>query len=261
MQENDLEGKIEAGETVVVSRRVERLRSLLEARRKRPQESQETRRQLVRLSAEDNRRGAKIFVENLRKITPKIIRSHYSSYESNEHYAASDVVALADRWLLPILLIRTGGVHWILALREPERISDGWRVLVYDPMRDHEGWFNLQSWDSDYSDPNNILRNLGYVNGLGLEDLRSHTYDLSLREDTELAADAELYEAKQTRVQPPFNVIDCGPLCLFAAALRSGAKKGWNQFKFAGRDILRQDTGVEIQTREEFLGQPAEGRR
>jgi hypothetical protein len=51
-------------------------------------------------------------------------------------------------------------------------------------------------------------------------------------------------------------------MCVFMAAIRNAYKKGENEFKSQGRDLLRfdteskkaDDTGVTILTREEILG-------
>lgn len=209
------------------------------------------------ITAEMNLVSSNSFVTNLRKNTPGIMREEYDSdptnpsYENREEYSGSDLPRIADRWMLPALFFLKGG-HWVLALKEPERHESGWRVLVYDPLVDHEGWMGLENWTPDYSDATKLWQYGAYTGQEGILALQRGTYNLSLQGDQELADNRELYEAKQRRIQR--NSWDCGPLSLFAAALREGIKEGPNAFKFIGEDKLQKDTGVKILTREEIFG-------
>jgi len=206
----------------------------------------------VFVSAELNQSATASYVSELRRVTPSLIKPYHTQYTNGEWYQIQDLTQLADRWQLPVLIIWKGGVHYVLALREPEFINNQWRVLIYDPYKNYEEWLNLKEWDTNYSDPKNSISL--FASRLGQEQLRAHSYNLSLQGDNELANRAQIYEAKQTYLQPRFNVEDCGPICLFAAALRQGIKPGWNEFKFAGKEALERDTLVHIYTREELFG-------
>lgn len=210
------------------------------------------------ITAEMNLASSRTFVSNLRENTPGIMREEYNSdptnpsYTNREEYSGADLPRIADRWMLPALFFWKGGTHWVLALRGPKRHESGWRVLIYDPLIDHEDWMRLDSWTTDYSDPTELWHHGCYTGREGLQALQQGTYNLSLNGDQELADNRELYEAKMARTQ--FNSWDCGLLSLFAAALREGVKKGPSGFKFLGRDKLERDVGVKILTREEIFG-------
>lgn len=205
--------------------------------------------QIARMSVsiELNQQGALLFAQNLRSRVKDLITTRDITYRS-DWLSGEELARLADRWHLPVVIFASGS-HFRLALREPELTPLGWRVLVYDPMNNGEVWHLLTGWSTDYSSP---YPNLAYanINALGLEALRERTYDLSLIGDHELAGSVR--SAKQARVQ--FNAIDCGPLCLYAAALRQGVRSGYNVFKFSGREQLERDTGLKVKTRQEILG-------
>lgn len=205
--------------------------------------------QLVRMSVsvELNQSSALVFAQALRGRVKDLITTREIDYD-NEWFTGEELTRLAERWYLPVVIF-PHGAHFRLALREPEHTAQGWRVLVYDPMRNNEQWLQLEGWNTDYSKPYSNLEHAS-INTLGLEALQQGTYNFSLIGDMELAN--PVMAAKQARVQ--YNVIDCGPLTLYAASLREGVKPGWNQFKFTGRDVLERDTGLKIQTREEILG-------
>lgn len=264
--ESELESRIDVGRSQPVHKRpglIERLRQRIVEGQIRIKDSglpieEPSVRSHIALTAETNLAASKIFVDNLRRKTPEIMRQRFNSepthpsYTNNEEYSGPDLSRIADSWMLPALLLLKGGRHWVLALKEPEREASGWRALIYDPLIGHEDWMRLENWITDYSDPDNIIRCGGYTGAEGLRALQRGTYNLSLEGDRELADQADLLTAKQARTQ--FNSWDCGPLCLFAAALREGVKTGQNEFKFIGRDILLRDTGVRILTREEISG-------
>ncbi|MBI2330137.1 hypothetical protein HYU94_02000 [Candidatus Daviesbacteria bacterium] len=203
------------------------------------------------VSAALNQKSAGIFALNLRRITASIVTHPQESYQPPEYYSQEDLIELADRWQLPLLVFRKNANHWLLALKPPEEYNEGTRVLAYDPLKNQEVWYPLNG-RVDSADPIDLMRHFGYVNKQGIEELKDGSYNLSLLGDTELADHSGVFLAKQAKFQ--FNAYDCGPLCLFAAALREGIKPGWNAFKFAGREQLEKDTRVRINTREEILG-------
>lgn len=202
------------------------------------------------VSVELNQSSAILFAQTLRgRVGDFITTDEAVDYSSGNWLTARDLYRLADRWHLPFVVLVEGGPHFRLALKAPEQTPQGWRVLVYDPLINGERWQHLRGWTSDYSDPLRIFEYASFSSE-GLRALREGIYDLSLMGDAELAEGA--MQAKQARVQ--FNAVDCGPMCLYAAALRSAAKPGQNAFKFMGRENLRQDLGLSVKTREEILG-------
>lgn len=217
-------------------------------------EDEENRLAAVYVSAEINQSSANIFAKNLRVNTPKIIQNpDRKSYTSGEWYTFADLNELANRWHLPIMVIRKDGNHWILALQEPERTDNGWRVLVYDPRENLESWQPLDDWDSELQNPEKLVEHGIFMNELAYEALRDGNYNYSLDGDRKLADRAEIYLAKQVRTQ--FNAEDCGPLVLFAAALRQAVNPNWDEFKFAGIKQMEKDTNTRIRTREELFGE------
>lgn len=216
-----------------------------------PNEVEAERLAAVYVSAETNQASAAAYVRNLRTKTPDIINAQLSSYTSGEWYYFPDLNELSNRWHLPLMTIRKDANHWVLALKEPERTDDGWRVLIYDPRENLESWQNLDEWDPELENPANLTSAGIFMNELAYKTLMEKEYDYSLIGDEELADHSELYRAKQVRTQ--YNSEDCGPLTLYAAALRQGIKPGWNEFKFAGREVLQKDTGISIHTREELI--------
>ncbi len=213
------------------------------------------------ITSQTNREAASIFVSSLRPKMKDLIAKTtissptHSSYNNGEWFSGSDLFALAQRWQLPMVFYRSAGTHWVLCLRAPERTAKGWRVLTYNPTQNNEEWMDLSKWSETAADPDEIFKGSQaavYANELAVEMLKNKSYDLSLSGDQELADHPELYAAKQTKVQ--FNAEDCGPLCLYATALRWAMKPEWNEFKFSGRDILQQDTGLKIRNRAEVFG-------
>lgn len=208
----------------------------------------------VAVSAQKNIEGAQIWFGSARGTTKEILGNSawQEVYNRTDWYAQGDVAGLAQEWQIPICLYREGGVHWQLALRPPERFGGGYRVLVYDPKKDGEAWVNLPDYKGTY-EAGDMWSNGLFTNQSGLEQLRAGEYNFSLYGDQELADNREVWEAKQTHVQLPGDGWNCGPSCLFMAALREGVKEGWNGFKFSGRETLEQQTGLKVWTREEIL--------
>lgn len=191
------------------------------------------------------------YTQNLRAKTPDIIPTS-PDYDPKQEYSFADLTYLADRWQIPAMFYRVGGRHWNLCLREPEMEGNGWKVLVYDPLVNGEHYITLQNgWNANWQNAMDVLGNGFCVNSLCLEAHRQQSYDLTLPYDELKAKSTELLEAKTQRFQN--NIIDCGTLCLFSAALREGLKKeDFNAFQFSGRDQFERDTGVHIKTREEL---------
>lgn len=208
------------------------------------------------VSEATNQESARDFVASLRGGTPDILgeAAARENYRGGVEYGSLDLIKLANRWLLPVLLLRRGEGprfgHWVLGLKEPEKHQGKWRILVYDPLRNGEDYQELKEWRG-VEDDESLRVNQIFFNKEAWDDLREGRYNLSVIGDAETAARPELQAAKQARFQ--FNAIDCGPLCLYAAALRQGVKEGSNSFKFLGRERLHNDTGLEIKTRAELI--------
>lgn len=212
---------------------------------------------MVRLvSVEGNQSAAVNFVNVLRHnppVRPDGIRLYPEDrYSGIQWFDMADLIKLADRWSVPLLLIRkTQERHWVLGLAEPQRVDNQWKALVYDPVKNHEDWITLPGWIDNYADGSQLWAHDIYPNSLVMEELKKGTYDLSLIGDKELANMPETMGAKRANTQ--FNAWDCGPLTVFMAAVRRGAKIGDNEFKRNGRELLEKDTGVKILTREEII--------
>lgn len=208
----------------------------------------------IYVSEGTNQTSAMEFVRSLRGITEELLGENSSgrSYVHNEDYAALDLLNLAHRWSLPVVLLRRGEDvkfgHWVLGLAQPQRFNDSWRILVYDPLRNGEDWQELRDWRG-FEDEGSLSVNQIFASEHGWQALRKNSYNLSLRGDSELAD--QIVKAKEARFQ--FNVVDCGPLCLYAAALRQGVKPDQNEFKVSGREKLESDTGLKVLTREELV--------
>jgi len=204
------------------------------------------------VSAQENQGSAQVFMDTLRKATPELLsgNAQRERYTESQWYSTSDLRRLADRWHLPLNVVVQNDNHFLLMLKRPEKRGRGYAALVYDPMQGGERYVELPCWDDSLS-ATNLIESSVFSNDLGLNQLGSGEYDLSLFGDEDFATDADLYATKTTRVQ--FDGHNCGPACLFMAALRMGAKKEWNEFKFSGKDQLKKDTGLTVLTREEIL--------
>ena len=206
------------------------------------------------ITAEMNQGAANTFANSLRGRALETFSKH--NYGPEAPFTSTDIIDLANRWEVPIMLIVTGN-HFVLGLQEPEQHEGKWRGLVYDPMKNSELWHDLPEWTKDYNDTSSwraqIMSGV-YLSKVAHEQLVEGKYNLSLDKDQEIADHPNLYNAKQARVQ--FDWHNCGPLSLFAAALRAGAKEGSSAFKETGKDLLNQDTGVKILTREEIFAKP-----
>lgn len=220
--------------------------------------------EMIRRYAEMNQMAAVDFVKAIRANYQTLIPNPRNDYSHpKEWFEVSDLHKLIDRWNLPAIIVRNPDRrHYMLALNMPEMINGRWQVLVYDSLTDRpidqsgrtEYYYPLYNWD-----PNDRSRSFGYQvienglygNPLTFQLVESGRYDLRLHGDEEEAR--TIGEAKRVRTQ--FNDSDCGPLVLFAAAIRLAYKEGDNEFKSSGKDILLQDTGVNIRTREEILSE------
>ncbi|MFH1832791.1 MAG: hypothetical protein ABH816_01305 [Candidatus Levyibacteriota bacterium] len=217
-----------------------------------------------KITAEMNQGSALAFVNSLReKPLPAGPLPSGIVYSKEQEFADSSIIGLANRWNIPIMLVQDRN-HFLLGLKEPELHSGKWQVLVYDPMRGCEQWHQLDYWSNDYSsiwNINNPSVSSVTVSQDCFNQLQNGTYNLSLAGDEEIANHPELYDAKQARIQGVTtpDSWNCGPLALFAAALRTGVKEGPNEFKSKGRDLLLQDTGIKVLTREEIFSETVEG--
>lgn len=88
-------------------------------------------------------------------------------------------------------------------------------------MENGEKWMDLPDWDNSYSMQNTHSTN-AFMNASGLEQIKNDSYNLSIRGDEEIAQNPTLSQAKTAKAQ--FDGHNCGAMCLFAAALRSGLK-------------------------------------
>lgn len=205
------------------------------------------------VSVQENRKSAQVFVNSLRLETADLLGNSASldDYTENQWYQFRDLRQLADRWLLPFATLERGR-HFLLLLKPPEQRADGYSVLVYDPMIGGETYVDLPNWRGTM-DVNHLAENNILVNDLALEQLTKGDYNLSLLGDSDFATNVDLYREKMDRVQ--FDGYNCGPACLFMAAVREGAvaRKEWSGFKFSGRDQLKEDIFITILTREEIL--------
>lgn len=211
-----------------------------------------------RVSAIENVNTAQEFCNRLRRAMPKLLRplNDEPPYTENKWFSAGDLMLLADRWQLPLMIFRESEYHWRLALKEPEKYSEGWRVLVYDPMLGAERYLRIERWNPNYQDPDNIQRSSGYANSLAVDRLRAKSYNLSVFGDNQIASNEDLLEAKQVVFQLEGDYSNCGPMCLFMAAVRSGII-GDVKFDRIGRQRLLADLGVKVLSRSEiFEDQP-----
>lgn len=210
------------------------------------------------VTVQENVASAQFFFENLRAKTPELLEEievvpQHDDYTSKQWYSWLDLVGLANRWHIPLFIIAKNTNHWVLALRPPEAHGSGHRVLAYDPMQSGESWLNLPDWD-----PDQPTASLAFLNDLARDALETGSYDLSLYGDEETASSSAVVKAKETMVQLAGDGENCGPACLFMAALRTGVKDGvkkeWFGFGFAGRDKLKAETGLHVLLRDEIFG-------
>lgn len=222
----------------------------------------------VRRYAEMNQMAAENFVNGLRDNYRTLLPDAQHDYSNpTVWFEISDLNKLLDRWALPAVIVRDPKrSHYMLALSMPEIVEGRWQVLVYNPLTDHpsnqsgrtEYYYPLYNWN-----PNDKSRSLSYqltenglfCNNLTYQVIEADKYDLRLYGDKESAK--SMSEAKRVRTQ--FTASDCGPLSIFAAAVRTAYREGRNAFKDSGRDTLLSDTGVNIRTREEVLNEVKQG--
>jgi hypothetical protein len=204
------------------------------------------------VSAQENQESAQSFMQVMRSTTPELLGDacQRPSYTENQWYHFDDLRQLADRWNLPLMLIVKNQNHYLLLLSLPEKHGDTYQALVYDPLKGGEEYMELPNWDNSLS-PANLTENWIFFNDSGYQAATARNYNLSLFGDEDFAGNLELHQAKNTRVQ--FDGHNCGPACLYMAALRWAVQPDWNEFKFAGRDQLTNDTGLTVLTREEIL--------
>lgn len=169
----------------------------------------------------------------------------------------SDLFDATQDWQVPAMLHRRDDQgHYTLALEAPSQDEYGnWRVLVYDPMVGGEVWDSL---------PDNFNANLDgyqqwedlnvglYLNSTALQQLKNNEYHFSVAGDEELADNANVYAGKMTEVQ--FDGSNCGPACLFVAAMRSGLQEQSDFLQKSGRGQMYKDTGVIMYSKDEVLG-------
>jgi hypothetical protein len=211
------------------------------------------------VSAQRNQASAQKFFRNLRRDTAQILAEEQweslstlnrASYEGTRWYQLVDLVALANRWLLPVVIFRKQESHYLLVLKPPELIEDSYQVLVYDPIQGGERYMQLPNFSGQIT-PDDLRSQNFFFSRSARNLLEEGRYNLSLYSDTHIASNPELHQAKTTEVQ--FDGWNCGPACLFMAAIRAGAQADWSEFKFAGRDKLHEDTDLYVYTREEIL--------
>lgn len=219
--------------------------------------------ELIRRYADLNQFAAGVFVSAVRANYKTLIGETGRDYSNPAVlFNSIDLMKLCDRWGLPALIVyNSARVHFMLALNMPEMIDGRWQVLVYDPLNDQSGrteyYYPLDPRDN--WDPKDTSRPLRYqltqnglnYNNLTVDVISAEEYDLRLYGDEEAAI--AVSEAKRVRTQ--FNASDCGPLSVFAAAIRTAYREGNNAFKSIGRETLEADTGVTIRTREEILAE------
>lgn len=207
----------------------------------------------VRFSAEVNQLKAKEFAQAVRtKHRELIVNPTHDLSRLGEWFNGGDLSYLMKRWFINAAILQDASRHhFLLALTPPQKEANRWKVLVYDPLTGQNGqteyfYYLPGDWDANTADPfkMQIENNFSNMMPETWESFKNGTYDLRLYGDQEITA------AKNSRTQ--FNGSDCGILCLFGAAIRLAYKKGWNEFKFTGRDLLDKDTGVKIFTREEI---------
>jgi len=208
------------------------------------------------VSAESNRQAAALFMRTLRERTNAILEfrggAHYDYVENKQQeYASLDLIDLAAEWQVPLALVVVGGNHYNLLLKQPAQFNGSWRALVYDPLIGNERYIDLPNWKQEGATVISAFNAGVACSNKVLEEIINGSYDLRLLGDESFAHNTSLGDAKSTRVQ--FDGYNCGPACLFMAALRAGAIPGWNGFKFAGREALERDVGLRVLTRKEIL--------
>lgn len=201
------------------------------------------------VSAEGNLAAAQSFFQSLRGIAPEILGGvdRQVPYE----FSGTDLVALANRWKLPLAAMESGG-HWFLMLRMPEQVDGRWGLPLYNPFDNGVEWRDLDGWDAAQPWGAENMARFGnfFFSELAFDERDAGVYDLSLWKESR----QDLIAAKSVGLQRRIDGWNCGPAVLMSAALRQGAKEGDNAFKTDGRGTLRSDTGLEVKTREEILG-------
>lgn len=168
-------------------------------------------------------------------------------YKNGRWFGATELGELADRWMMPLMLFRLNGDHWVVILKPPQPHNGEWQALVYDPLQG-ERYISIPEWGQHTDYP---LAVPGVImNKLGFDEYKAGTYDLTLDMDDKLA---KARAAKTDQFQ--FNGRDCGLLCLYAMALREGMKRGNTAFKAFGIPQLQRDTKIKIVTVDEMLGE------
>lgn len=220
--------------------------------------------EIIRRYAEFNQMAAEVFAKAIRgNYSVLIPYANHDYSDPHEWFDLADLDKLIDRWALPAVIFHNPHrAHYMLALSMPEMVDGRWQVLVYDPLTDRpanqsgrtEYYYPLDNWDpndQNRSLSDQLTENSLNCNPLTYRVIEAGQYDLRLHGDEEAAR--AVGGAKRVRTQ--FNDSDCGPLTIFAAAIRTAYKEGDNDFKSTGREILLRDTGVNIRTREEILSE------
>jgi len=212
----------------------------------------------VIFSAATNLRTGEAFCYRLRRNLDQIISAGTSPGETGE-FNFSDLILLSEKWGIPLYGVRLGEDpnrfgHFCLALKNPVQENGTWKVLIYDPMANGERWLDLpNNWQQTHLAGASLWKN-GFWS--------SSSQDLSIDGELEFANNFEIIKAKLARFQ--HDAYNCGPLILYAAALRAAFQPGDNGFKQWGRFALEEATritdtdgillpGIKIYTREEIL--------
>lgn len=211
------------------------------------------------VSAQNNRETAMWFFKRLRQVGRLIVPTIQNSVEDEtQYFGGTELGDIAGRWGIPLAIYQQGR-HWFLMLKSPEKYTDGWRFLAYNPYEDAELWVDMPNY-SGVVDTSSLQENMIYTNTFGLNALINNQYDFSLPIDDEIANNYNLATAKRVGLQPRIDAQNCGPACLLMAAIRSGIQAEPNGFQLAGRDRMMADLSTadqqfQILTRDEILQQ------
>lgn len=214
------------------------------------------------VNAQKNQSAADSFIRNFRKAVEEKMLAHanYNNYtepiDSSRKLQELDFGPLrefANQWSLPFVVFARGRSHYYLLLELPRLGPDGdYQILVYDPLKDGREYLSLPQWDPNEKYlANNLAASNIYFNDLGYNALESGEYNLNLDDSQQPSITAALRAAKEIKIQ--FNDYDCGPACLFAAAILTAAKPGKSKFKELGIEQLDTDTSLTVLTREEIV--------
>jgi len=199
-----------------------------------------------------NEQAKETFISYIRGNLKSLLGSTKENYvntdgSSNKNYFhCNDMQRFADRYGLPFLAIPQSS-HWFLALEIPkyDASKSKWTVQVYNPMKDNTQtleteWVGGPNFDWQY-----YLNLTLPCSAAAMSLIKQNAYHLNLPART-----PNLIKTKLTRKQ--FDWFNCGPICLFEAALLAALSNNlrpeYQGFISKGIRLFEDDSHITILT-------------